>query len=165
MAEVQWLDAREAQLWQTYRDSYRELMAALEGRMTAHGGLSPADYALLHPLSSSEDGILRTRELGRSVGWERSRLSHQVSRMEKRGLVVREECADDARGSMVRITPAGRAAIEAAAPDHVDAVRTYVFDRLSREEQDVLGSLLERVLSGLPTRDLCRTGTASDADD
>ncbi|GAB2596926.1 MarR family winged helix-turn-helix transcriptional regulator [Kribbella endophytica] len=164
MGEVQWLDAREAQLWQTYRDSYRELMVALEGRMTANGGLSPADYALLHPLSSSEDGLLRTRDLGKSVGWERSRLSHQVSRMEKRGLVVREECPSDARGSMVRITSAGRKAIEAAAPDHVDAVRTYLFDKLSREEQDQLAGLLDRVLSGLPTRELCRTGTTADAD-
>ncbi|MEV6282051.1 MarR family winged helix-turn-helix transcriptional regulator [Kribbella sp. NPDC051770] len=164
MAEVQWLDAREAQLWQSYRDSYRELTAALEARMTANGGVSAADYALLHPLSSAEDGLLRTRELGRSVGWERSRLSHQVSRMEKRGLVVREECPSDARGSMVRITPAGRAAIEAAAPDHVDAVRTYLFDKLSREEQDLLAVLLDRVLSGLPTRDLCSTGPSSDSD-
>ncbi|WP_432941406.1 MarR family winged helix-turn-helix transcriptional regulator [Kribbella sp. CA-253562] len=156
MAEVRWLDAREARLWQTYRDSHRELMAALEARMTANGGLSAADYALLHPLSTSEDGILRTRELGRSVGWERSRLSHQVSRMEKRGLVVREECPSDARGSMVRITPAGRAAIEAAAPDHVDAVRSYLFDHLSREEQDLLADLLDRVLQALPQRDPSR---------
>jgi DNA-binding MarR family transcriptional regulator len=164
MAEVRWLDAREAQLWQSYRDSYRELIAALEARMTANGGLSVADYALLHPLSSAEDGLLRTRDLGKSVGWERSRLSHQVSRMEKRGLVVREECPSDARGSMVRITPAGREAIESAAPDHVDAVRTYLLDKLSREEQDLLAGLLDRVLSGLPTRDLYRTGATSDVD-
>jgi DNA-binding MarR family transcriptional regulator len=164
MAEVRWLDAREAQLWQSYRDSYRELIAALEARMTVNGGLSVADYALLHPLSSAEDGLLRTRDLGKSVGWERSRLSHQVSRMEKRGLVVREECPSDARGSMVRITPAGREAIESAAPDHVDAVRTYLLDKLSREEQDLLAGLLDRVLSGLPTRDLYRTGATSDAD-
>ncbi|ONI71671.1 MarR family transcriptional regulator [Kribbella sp. ALI-6-A] len=165
MAEVRWLDAREARVWQTYRDAHRELLAALEARMTANGGLSAADYALLHPLSTSEDGILRTRELGRSVGWERSRLSHQVSRMEKRGLVVREECPSDARGSMVRITPAGRAAIEAAAPDHVDAVRSYFFDHLSRAEQDQLAGLLDRVLQALPQRDLCRTDGAADVDD
>jgi DNA-binding MarR family transcriptional regulator len=152
MTETRWLDAREAHLWQTYRDAYRELTTTLEARLVA-SGLSGADYALLHPLSSSEAGILRTRDLGRSIGWERSRLSHQVSRMEKRGLVVREECESDARGSMVRITPAGRAAIEAAAPDHVDAVRTHFFDKLTREEQEQLTKMLDRVLAELPATD------------
>src|SRR5215470_449668 len=150
MAEPQWLDAREARLWQSYRDTYRELMRALEARMITHSGLSGADYALLHPLSEAEDGVLRTRDLGRSVGWERSRLSHQVSRMEKRGLVCREECASDARGSMVRLTELGRKAIQSAAPDHVDAVRTYLFDHLTTEEQDQLATLLTRIAANIP---------------
>jgi DNA-binding MarR family transcriptional regulator len=157
MTETRWLDAREAHLWQSYRDSYRELISALEARLIQNSGLSGADYALLHPLSSSPQGVLRTRDLGLSVGWERSRLSHQVSRMEKRGLVVREECASDARGSMVRLTDAGRAAVEAAAPDHVDAVRTYLLDKLTGEEQDILATLLDRVLTDLPERNLCGT--------
>jgi DNA-binding MarR family transcriptional regulator len=162
MKEPRWLDAREAHLWQSYRDLYRELTGALEARLVGNSGLSGADYALLHPLSVSQCGVLRTRDLGRSIGWERSRLSHQVSRMEKRGLVVREECESDARGSMIRLTEAGRAAIEAAAPDHVEAVRGFVFDVLSREEQDTLTSLLDRVLEGLPAKD-CRQGAAEDA--
>jgi DNA-binding MarR family transcriptional regulator len=156
MTETRWLDAREAHLWESYRDAFRELTTELENRLIRNSGLSGADYALLHPLSTSEHGVLRTRDLGRSVGWEPSRLSHQVSRMEKRGLVVREECASDARGSMVRLTDAGRAAIEAAAPDHVEAVRAYVFDKLTRAEQDQLAELMDRVLAGLPARDLCR---------
>ncbi|MEV8375237.1 MarR family winged helix-turn-helix transcriptional regulator [Kribbella sp. NPDC056861] len=156
MTETRWLDAREAHLWQSYRDAYQELTTALEGRLIRNSGLSGADYALLHPVSSSENGVLRTRDLGRSIGWERSRLSHQVSRMEKRGLVVREECESDARGSMVRLTDAGRAAIEAAAPDHVDAVRTHFLEKLTREEQEQLTKMLDRVLADLPSRDLCR---------
>ncbi|QNE18664.1 winged helix-turn-helix transcriptional regulator [Kribbella qitaiheensis] len=164
MAGTRWLDAREAHLWQSYRDSNRELSSALETRLIKNSGLSGADYALLHPLSTSPQGVLRTRDLGRSIGWERSRLSHQVSRMEKRGLVVREECASDARGSMIRLTDAGRAAVEAAAPDHADAVRTYLLDKLTREEQDVLTTLLDRVLAGLPYRDLCRVDPADSTD-
>jgi len=152
MAEAQWLDAREARLWQSYRDTYRELMRALEARLIGNSGLSGADYALLHPLSEAEDGVLRTRDLGRSVGWERSRLSHQVSRMEKRGLVCREECASDARGSMVRLTALGRKAIQAAAPDHVDAVRGYFFDHLTAEEQTQLAALLDRITSAIPAQ-------------
>ena len=151
MTEPRWLDAREAHLWQAYRDTQRELTRVLEGRLISNSGLSGADYALLHPLSSAEDGVLRTRDLGRSVGWERSRLSHQVSRMEKRGLVSREECPADARGSRVRLTELGRKAVEAAAPDHVAAVRTYFFDHLSIDEQRQLTTLLDRVLSGIPT--------------
>ncbi|NUR93945.1 MAG: winged helix-turn-helix transcriptional regulator, partial [Kribbellaceae bacterium] len=137
-------------LWQSYRDTHRELMRALEARMFTNSGLSGADYALLHPLSEAEDGVLRTRDLGRSVGWERSRLSHQVSRMEKRGLVCREECTSDARGSMVRITELGRKAVDAAAPDHVAAVRTYFFDRLTPDEQTQLTTLLDRIAADLP---------------
>jgi DNA-binding MarR family transcriptional regulator len=70
--------------------------------------------------------------------------------MEKRGLVCREECTSDARGSMVRLTALGRKAIDAAAPDHVDAVRNYFFDRLSAEEQTQLTTLLERIAAALP---------------
>ncbi|MFI7067773.1 MarR family winged helix-turn-helix transcriptional regulator [Kribbella sp. NPDC050124] len=161
MTDSRWLDAREARLWQSYRDAYRELMRALETRLITNSGLSGADYALLHPLSVAEDGVLRTRDLGKSVGWERSRLSHQVSRMEKRGLVCREECVSDARGSMVRLTEVGRKAIEAAAPDHVDAVRTYFFDHLSRDEQDQLTAVLERIVGTIPA-DPC---TTSDCDE
>lgn len=163
MTEPRWLDAREAHLWQSYRDAYRELTGALETRLLSNCGLSGADYALLHPLSTSKCGVLRTRDLGRSIGWERSRLSHQVSRMERRGLVVREECEADARGSMVRLTELGRKAIEAAAPDHVDAVRTYLLDKLSREEQDTLAGFLDRILTDLPARDLCRLDPDVDA--
>ena len=150
MTEPRWLDEREARLWESYRETYRELMRALEARMITNSGLSGADYALLYPLSEAEDGVLRTRDLGRSVGWERSRLSHQVSRMEKRGLVCREECTSDARGSMVRLTELGRKAIDAAGPDHVDAVRTYFFDRLGTDEQTQLTTLLERIAAQLP---------------
>ena len=150
MAEAEWLDAREARLWQSYRDTHRDLMRALEARLIGNSGLSGADYALMHPLSVAEDGVLRTRDLGKSVGWERSRLSHQVSRMEKRGLVCREECTSDARGSMVRLTPLGRKAIEAAAPDHVAAVRSFFFNHLTAEEQTQLAGLLDRIATSIP---------------
>ncbi|WP_328526592.1 MarR family winged helix-turn-helix transcriptional regulator [Kribbella sp. NBC_00359] len=156
MVDAQWLDTREARLWQSYRDTYRELMRALEARLIGNSGLSGADYALLHPLSEAEDGVLRTRDLGKSVGWERSRLSHQVSRMEKRGLVSREECASDARGSMVRLTELGWKAIEAAAPDHVAAVRSYFFDHLTVAEQTQLAGLLDRIATNIPA-DACAT--------
>ncbi|GGP54224.1 MarR family winged helix-turn-helix transcriptional regulator [Saccharothrix coeruleofusca] len=153
MGEPRWLDEREAHVWRAFLALQRELTGALERGLVRDSGLSNADYSLLVPLSEAPDGLLRARELGMRVGWERSRLSHQVKRMEKRGLVVREECAEDARGSMVRLTPAGRAAIGAAAPGHVDSVRRYLFDVLSREELDVLGRAFDRVLARIAADD------------
>ena len=152
MGEARWLDEREARVWRGIVGMQLQLGAALERRL-ARDGLSGADYALLVPLSAAPGGVLRARDLGRTVGWERSRISHQVSRMEKRGLVAREECSEDARGSMVRLTEAGRDAIVAAAPAHVAAVREYFFDVLTEAELDVIGPALERVLDRLPDND------------
>jgi DNA-binding MarR family transcriptional regulator len=153
VGEPGWLDEREARVWRGVVGMQQRLLAVLERQMVRDAGLSGADHALLVPLSEAPGGLLRARELGRMVGWERSRLSHQVARMEKRGLVVREECAEDARGLMVRLTDTGRAAIVAAAPAHVAAVRRHFFDALTDTELDVLGPALERVLDRLPQND------------
>jgi DNA-binding MarR family transcriptional regulator len=149
MAKPRWLDEREAHLWRTWLRLNQELPSVLEEQISRDGGLSGADYAVLVPLSESPDGTLRARELGREILWDRSRLSHHVSRMEKRGLVAREECAEDGRGAMVRVTDAGRAAIEGAAPGHVAATRRYFFDLLSDDEVDVLTAVFDRVLTNL----------------
>lgn len=149
MAEPRWLDEREAHLWQAYRDLQRQLRNALDRQLVRDAGLTGADYALLVPLSNAPDGVIRARDLGRLVGWDRSRISHQLRRMEQRGLVTREDCPDDARGSMIRLTPAGRSAIEAAAPNHVAEVRRLFIDQLSDDEIDALTALFDRLLSGL----------------
>lgn len=149
MAEPRWLDQREAHVWQAYRDLQRELRNALDRQLVHDGGLSGADYALLVPLSEAAGRFLRARDLGAVVGWDRSRVSHQLSRMEQRGLVTRERCADDARGSMVRLTPAGGSAIEAAAPNHVTTVRRLFLDPLSPDELDTLATVFDRLLAGL----------------
>jgi DNA-binding MarR family transcriptional regulator len=112
-------------------------------------GISAADYAVMVPLSEAPDGQLRTKDLGAALGWDRSRTSHQVTRMVKRGLVAREFCEDDARGSVVGLTPAGRAAIEKAAPKHVALVRQLFFDPLSDDELDALGVALDRMLAAI----------------
>jgi DNA-binding MarR family transcriptional regulator len=153
LAEPRWLDEREAHLWQAYRDLQRELRNALHRQLERDAGLTGADYALLVPLSEAPDGLIRARDLGRLVAWDRSRISHQLRRMEQRGLVTREDCPDDARGSMVRLTPAGRSAIEAAAPNHVAAVRRLFIDNLSDDEVDALTALFDRLLAGLANPD------------
>ncbi|MEU9463777.1 MarR family winged helix-turn-helix transcriptional regulator [Streptomyces sp. NPDC058322] len=150
MTEPRWLDEREAAVWKQYRDLQRRLQSALDRQLARDSTLSGAEYAVLVPLSESPGDLLRARELQAELGWERSRLSHQISRMESRGLVAREPCTDDARGSMVRMTSQGRDAIEAAAPQHVETVRHSFFDPLSPDEVDTLGVLLGRLLASLP---------------
>ena len=149
MATPHWLDERQARAWRAYLKLNQELYAALEVQLQRDSGLSGADYTVLVPLSTASAGVLRTRELGTEIGWDRSRLSHQISRMERRGLVAREECSEDGRGSMVRLTDTGRSAIEGAAPAHAETVRRYFFDRLSEEEIDTLTAVFERLLAGM----------------
>ena len=149
VAKTGWLDEREAHLWRSWLRLNQELLSVLEDQISRDAGLSGADYAVLVPLSEAPDGMLRARELGREILWDRSRLSHHVRRMEKRGLVVREECAEDARGAMVRMTDAGRAAIEGAAPGHVAATRRHFFDLLSNQDLDVLTAVFDRILDNL----------------
>lgn len=153
MAKPRWLDEREAHLWRSWLRLNQELTSALEDQLSRESGLSGADYAVLVPLSEAPDGMLRARELGREILWDRSRLSHHLGRMEKRGLVVREECVEDARGAMVRMTKAGRAAIDRAAPGHVGATRRHLFDLLSDKEVNVLTKVFDRVLANLADAD------------
>jgi len=149
MAAARWLDHAEARSWQAYRDVRRELQRAFDRQLLGEAGLSGAEYAVLVPLSEAPERVLRMRDLGLALGWDRSRMSHQIRRMEKRGLVAREECADDARGFMVRLTDAGWAAIEAAAPSHVETVRKYFFDLLSEDERATLTDVFERIVERL----------------
>lgn len=146
MAEAPWLDAREQRAWRGFLDVRRELMAELNRQLTRDAGLSGADYELLVPLSEAPEGRMRPRDLGRRVVWDRSRLSHQLRRMQERGLVVREECCTDGRGAFIVLTPRGRQAIESAAPDHVRCVRQFFFDALEPAEVDSLISICDRVL-------------------
>jgi DNA-binding MarR family transcriptional regulator len=81
--------------------------------------------------------------------WEQSRLSHHIARMQRRGLVAREECTTDKRGAFVVLTDAGRDAIEKAAPGHVATVRRLVFDGLSEEQVAMLDAFVTRTLSRL----------------
>jgi DNA-binding MarR family transcriptional regulator len=87
--------------------------------------------------------------VGRQLGWEQSRLSHQVARMGDRGLVAKEKCDSDRRGAFVVLTEQGRTAIEQAAPGHAEAVRRLYIDVLTPEELAAVGAAAEAVLDGL----------------
>ena len=128
---ARWLDAREQQAWRAYLDMHALLMARLNREMQVESGISISDFSVLVPLSEHPDGRTRILELARALGWEKSRLSHQLTRMQQRGLIERSNCSEDRRGAFVVLTPTGRATVEEAAPRHVESVRRYLFDELS----------------------------------
>lgn len=144
MSTTRWLTESEQRLWRAFHDMRRHLDAVIDRQLT-EAGLSSADYQLLVPLSEARPGELRARDLGRVVGWDRSRLSHQLRRMESRGLVRRGTCNTDARGTMVSLTAAGRHAVEAAAPGHVATVRRHFIDLLSPADRTALAGIFSRV--------------------
>lgn len=144
MGDTRWLDAREQRMWRAYLAARRSLDLGMD-RQLAEQGLSSADFEVLVPLSEAADGVLRVRDLGRGIAWDRSRLSHQLRRMELRGLVERFECPTDARGTMVRLTAAGRQLLALTAPGHVAVVRRLFVDRLAADELDVLTGVFERM--------------------
>jgi DNA-binding MarR family transcriptional regulator len=145
----QWLTDDQQRAWRGLLQMTSRLDARLNRELQQTSGLSLADYDVLVLLSETPDGRLRMFQLIEDLQWEQSRLSHHIARMERRGLVVREECTTDKRGAFVVLADAGRSAIEKAAPCHVDTVRRLVFDGLSKEQVAMLESFVTRVLSRL----------------
>ena len=150
--EPKWLDAREDRAWRAFQHANHQLSAHLN-RGLQELGLSGADYQILAVLSEHDDDRMPAHELCTTLGWEKSRVSHQVRRMQNDGLIGREPNPDDARSTMVCLLPAGRAAIEKAAPRHVEDVRRNFIDLLSPAELDTLATLNERILHHLATND------------
>ncbi len=145
----QWLTAGEQRAWRALLRMSSGLDARLNRELLANSGLSLADYDVLVLLTDVPDGRLRVFELAHELGWEQSRVSHHLSRMQRRGLVVRESCATDRRGAFVVLTEQGRSAITAAAPGHVATVRRLVFDGLAPEQVAALEVTASQVLARL----------------
>lgn len=148
VTDVRWLDENELEAWRRLLLMQLQLTATLSRELAA-SGLSYQDYLVLAALTDRPDGRMRAFELGYELGWEKSRLSHHVARMVERGLVRRERCETDQRGSYVTVTKQGRKAIEAAAPGHVEGVRRHFIDLLSPTELETLSTVAGRVLDKL----------------
>jgi DNA-binding MarR family transcriptional regulator len=154
-----WLDEREDKAWRGFLSMQIQLRRQLGRELQEETGLSEADYIVLVHLSEAPGGRLRPFELGAVAGWEKSRLSHHLTRMERRGLVKRQHCLTDNRGAFVTLTAAGRSAIEAAAPFHVEQVRRLFFSALTAEQLEALTAISEAVLAGLgPVEPDCVSG-------
>lgn len=125
------------------------MSARVERDLHLDSGLSGADYEVLSNLSEQPGLEYRLKDLSLRLLWSASRLSHQLTRMESRGLVERREFEGDGRGAVVGLTSAGLTAIERAAPGHVHSVRSHFLDPLNQEQLRVLGDISELVLAGL----------------
>jgi DNA-binding MarR family transcriptional regulator len=121
-----WLSEDQQRVWRSHLAMTSRLQAAMNRQLQAECGLSLADYDVLVALDTQPG--CRIAELGERLGWEQSRLSHQLSRMRARGLVERRDAPDDRRAATVDLTADGRAALASAAPGHAELVRALVFD-------------------------------------
>jgi DNA-binding MarR family transcriptional regulator len=146
---TRWLDEGEQRAWRAYQRMQGQLAARLNRQLQADSGLSLADYEVLVLLTDVPEACVRPFELQRRLQWEQSRLSHHLTRMQRRGLIERRECDEDGRGALIVLTDAGRKAIVAAAPGHVEAVRSLFFDGLTGDQVQLLEELATQVLSRL----------------
>src|SRR3954471_23596051 len=146
---TRWLDAEEQQAWRAWLYSAQLLLDRLDRELIRTTGISHAYYEILVALSEAEGRMLRMSELADRCLSSRSRLSHAVSRLEERGWVRRQVCAEDGRGLLAVLTDEGLAALEGAAPVHVEGVRTHLFDQLSPAQVAALRDIGETLLGHL----------------
>ncbi|MBR7836187.1 MarR family transcriptional regulator [Actinospica durhamensis] len=149
MSTTRWLDENEQAVWRSWLKVMRLLPAHLEDRLHERHGLSMTDYQVMVEVSESADHRLRMTELAQRTQLSKSRLSHQIGRMEQAGLVVRTQCPEDRRGQWAELTEAGWALLREAAPGHVEDVRELYFDQLDPEQVRAFADALHKIADRL----------------
>src|SRR3954451_8236981 len=147
--ETRWLDPEEQKAWRAWLYSTLLLQDRLDPELTHETGISHAYYEILVALSETPQPAMRVSELADRCLSSRSRLSHAVSRLEERGWVRRQVCESDGRGQLAVLTDEGFAALEAAAPVHVEGVRTHLFDQLTPQQVQNMRDIGETLLRHL----------------
>ncbi|MBJ7341111.1 MarR family transcriptional regulator [Mycolicibacterium sp.] len=147
MANGAGLDDEQRRAWRSFVEMHHLLERHLVKHLQQDFDISDSDFEVLVNLSEAPGGRLRAFELGRATQWEKSRMSHHLSRMEKRGLVRREN--SDARYPDVVLTEAGRSAIESSAPANAARVRALFIDVVGPERLAVIEAASDDVLAAL----------------
>ncbi|MGW0413469.1 MarR family winged helix-turn-helix transcriptional regulator [Streptomyces collinus] len=142
---TRWLTPEEQRAWRAYIAASRLLEDAIDRQLQQEAGMPHLFYSVLANLSEAPERRLRMTDLAETLKITRSRLTYAVTRLERDGLVRREDCPRDRRSSIAVLTDAGTAVLERTAPGHVDTVRTTLFDRLTPEQ---VGQL-EEICSGI----------------
>ena len=152
MATTRWLDEDEQRAWRAFIEATGLLMDQLDRELQRDAGMPHAYYEILVRLSEQPDSSLRMSELAARSHSSRSRVSHAVARLEEAGWVRRESVSDDRRAALAVLTPEGFAALAAAAPGHVEGVRTHLLDRLTPAQVTQLRRISEAVRDPLLDR-------------
>jgi DNA-binding MarR family transcriptional regulator len=144
----------QLRVWREFIETMERLNTQMATRMQRTSAMSAADYQVLLALSEAPNRQYRSSELAEQVGWERSRLSHHLGRMERRGLISRGACADDSRGSEIMLTSDGAAAFRRCSVPHLRDIRELFIDALAPQQLAAIAdatSTLTRHLDRLPT--------------
>lgn len=146
---TRWLTKEQQGHWRSWITASTVLHEQLSRELQELHGLTITDYEILVRLSESENRSIRMSDLASLTLLSRSRLSHQIDRMEAAGLVSREVCPDDRRGQLAVLTNAGMKALVTAAPDHVEGVRKHFVDILTDAEYKALGNAVKKIADHL----------------
>src|SRR5215469_9324090 len=149
VASPRWLSTPQERAWRRYRRMRTLLDLQIARDLHRDSGLSEADYDVLSTLSEKPEGCWRARDLAAQLLWSTSRLAHHVGRMEQRGLVARQPCADDGRGAIISLTSRGGDTLREAALPHVDSVRRHLIGLLTAEEVAALDAIAGKVVAHL----------------
>lgn len=152
MSDVRWLSDDEQRSWRSFLTASLLLHDRLNRELQEAHGLTMADYEILVRLSEAPDRRLRMTELARVTLSSKSRLSHQITRMEGAGLVRRQECERDRRGYFAVLTDEGWQCLVAAAPSHVEGVRAHLVDQMTAEQFRAVGKGCAQVAEHLQTQ-------------
>ncbi|MBP2702225.1 MarR family transcriptional regulator [Microbispora sp. RL4-1S] len=148
MDDPRWLSPQEQRAWRAHLAAHRLLSHQLD-RDLQDSGLSLNDYEILVNLSESPDHRMRMSELADATIQSRSRLSHQISRMEAAGLVTRMNCEDDRRGTFAVLTDHGWTTIQKVAPGHVFSVRSHFIELMTPEQVTALEEIYKPIIAHL----------------
>jgi DNA-binding MarR family transcriptional regulator len=157
VSETRWLDPDEQRTWRAFLTATQMLFDTLDRELQRDAGIPVSYYEILVRMSEAPERALRMSELADRSLSSRSRISHAVTRLEERGWVRREPCRSDCRGLLAVLTAEGFAALEAAAPGHVQGVRTHLFDQLTPSQVAQLRAISEAVIAHL-AGDAARAG-------
>ncbi|GAA4538133.1 MarR family winged helix-turn-helix transcriptional regulator [Pseudonocardia xishanensis] len=152
MDHTRWLDDDEQRTWRAFLTANRLLFERVERQLQNEARMPHAYYEILARLSEAPDRTLRMSRLADTSLSSRSRLSHAVARLEEAGWVERTTCETDRRGAWARLTDAGLAALERAAPGHVETVRSLLFDALTPQQVAALGEVADALVDHLTDR-------------
>ncbi|WP_101783109.1 MarR family winged helix-turn-helix transcriptional regulator [Nonomuraea indica] len=149
MTDTRWLDETEMAAWRAFLSTSHLLERRIEEQLKAAAGLTHAQYEILVRLSGAPGRQMRMTELARGVVASKSALTYQITQLEKAGLVERTTCPSDDRGVLAVLTETGMRCLEQIAPGHLEVVRRYLIDRLTREELEVLTAAMRRTEEAL----------------